>query len=352
MRDAGVTAIYLIHGTFVGADGFGFLRELARVWPTASDVLRKIQKQAIDRVAGELGNFTPLYARQLQDSLQGEHPTPIPVRLFHWSSENHHIGRADGAVRLLDELSSQLQSEEDSGPGPRPAGGRILLVGHSHGGNLLALVTNLLANDRSTNERFFRATRPYYCWPGTERIDIARWQRTADMLADPDHPLRANRLDVVTMGTPIRYGWDTAGCATLLHVVHHRRDPELPDFVARLPVSADDVLQASGGDVVQQLGIAGTNFAPPLWAWRAAMADRALGRLVQPGLRRRDLLSRLRLGCRVHADGTTLLVDYGASDPELAQQLAGHAIYTHPQWLPFHLDQIARHCYGWSEERS
>ncbi len=29
----------------------------------------------------------------------------IPVRQFHWSSQNNHIARADGAVRLIAELA-------------------------------------------------------------------------------------------------------------------------------------------------------------------------------------------------------------------------------------------------------
>jgi hypothetical protein len=134
-------------------------------------------------------------------------------------------------------------------------------------------------------------------------------------------------------------------CAKLLHLVNHRRGEKMPAYLARFPNSADDFLQATGGDVIQHFGIAGTNFAPPLWSWRAALADRALGSLLQAGVRKLDLLNRLRMGCRVHADGTTLLVDYGPSEGNIAQHLAGHAVYTRSQWLRFHLDQIAHQFY-------
>ena len=43
-RAANVAAIYLVHGTFVGGDGLGMLRELARVWPAAARLLRDQQK--------------------------------------------------------------------------------------------------------------------------------------------------------------------------------------------------------------------------------------------------------------------------------------------------------------------
>jgi len=341
LREARVAAIYLVHGTFVGADGLGFLRELARFWPAAGDALGRFQKQTLDTIARDAGNFTPEYAQHLQDALQGNHASSVPVKLFHWSSENHHIGRADGAVRLLGELAALFQPT-----GPLAAGDRILIWAHSHGGNLLALLTNLLANDPETNDRFFDAARPYFRWPGTKKIDIPAWPQAAEILHDGEHPLHTAQLDLVTMGVPVRYGWDTGGYAKLVHFINHRRNEGVPDYLAPFPPSVEEGLQATGGDVVQQLAIAGTNIAPPVWAWRAAMADRALGSILQKGIRKRDLLKRLRLGCRVHADGTNLLVDYGPGEGNVAYRAAGHAVYTRKQWLPFHLEQIAEHCYG------
>ena len=77
----------------------------------------------------------------------------VPVRLFHWSSENHHLGRADAAVRLIDEIAAL----------ELPRRKRILVWGHSHAGNVFALMSNLLAGDSESIERFFTAT----CWPAT-----------------------------------------------------------------------------------------------------------------------------------------------------------------------------------------
>jgi len=341
-----VAAIYLVHGTFVGGDGLGFLREIARVWPAAGDVLRRLQKQTLDNITRDTGNFTPEFARQLQDAIQGNSADAIPVRLFHWSSENHHIGRADGAVRLLVELAEQIQPTSPGHPPSLSAGDRIMIWGHSHGGNVLALLTNLLANDADTNDRFFRAARSYYCWPGTHRIDMPAWSRAMEVLSDLNHPLRTVQLDLVTMGTPVRYGWDTQGCATLLHFINHRCRPALPDHVASFPPLTEDILQATGGDLIQQCAIAGTNFAPSGWAWRARQADRRLALLLQPTMRKRDLLQRLRMGCRVHADGTNLLVDYKAGEGNIAEHVAGHAVYTRIPWIPFHLEAIARHAFG------
>jgi hypothetical protein len=78
-----------------------------------------------------------------------------------------------------------------------------------------------------------------------------------------------------------------------------------------------------------------------LGAW---LADLRLGRLLQPGLRRRDLLERLRLGQRVPQEGETLLVEY--PDSRAARQFAGHAIYTRQVWLPYHALEVARRFYA------
>jgi len=72
-----------------------------------------------------------------------------------------------------------------------------------------------------------------------------------------------------------------------------------------------------------------------------------LGQLLQPGLRKRDLLARLRLGQRVPQEGETLLVEY--PDGPTARQLAGHAIYTRQTWLPFHAWEVARRFYAVGE---
>ncbi len=94
------------------------------------------------------------------------------------------------------------------------------------------------------------------------------------------HTLRSLRLDVVTLGTPVRYGWDAAGYGNLLHFIHHRPVDGLPDDRAPFLPSAEDILQAKQGDCVQQLGIAGTNFTPPAWAW---LADTRLGTYCSQG---------------------------------------------------------------------
>jgi len=336
-RRANVRAIYLLHGTFVGSDAWGLIRDLARVLPKAATPLFHWHKQLWDSWAGEAGNFTREYAAEFERTINsdGNDSRRISVRPFHWSSENHHIGRADGAVRLLDEL---LAHEEYGG-------GRVLLWGHSHGGNVLALASNLLANDRASNRRFFRAARSYYRWTGSGATDLPVWERVRSALRATDHVFSRMSLDLVTLGTPVRYGWDTAGCGRLLHFINHRPVLGQPAHRAPFPPAMDDVLTAADGDYVQQLGIAGTDAVLPFWSFRARLAERRLKRLLQPGLLVRDTLARLRLGVRLHADGINLLVNYGPPAGHVGQHCAGHAVYTRLSWLLFHAEEVARQCY-------
>lgn len=294
-RAAGVCAIVLVHGTFVGTDASGLIGELSRLAPGLGARLRRWRRRAAEYLAGDAGLYTADYACALEDA------AGVPVRLFLWSSENNHVGRSRAAVRLLEELTD-LEPQ-----------GRVLVWGHSHGGNVLALVSNLLGGDQASRRAFFSAAR-------------LRKRRVRRALRD--HRLT---LDVVTFGTPVRYGWETRGYAKLLHFIHHRPVPGLPEHLARFP--------PDGGDEVQQIGVAGTDFVPPVPAW---CAERRLRHLLQPGLRKRDLLARLKLGVRVPDEGCTLLVDYG----ELHDRVAGHAVYTRRRWLPFHAAEVARRLYA------
>ncbi|NUQ64047.1 MAG: hypothetical protein HUU20_16340 [Pirellulales bacterium] len=334
LRSAGVKAIYLAHGTFVGPDALGVLGELARLYPSAGLAVRRVIRRVFEELRGDGGTFTESYAQAFESAIHRAGQREIPVELFHWSGENHHIGRADGAVRLIHELSS-LECEP---------GERILLWGHSHAGNVFALATNLLARDLDTVERFFDAAGIYYRLPVFGWIDIPLWNRVRDMLLRGDAAVANLQLDFVTFGTPIRYGWDSAGYASLLHFIH-RRCADGPECRAGFPVRLDSVLGAEEGDYVQQLAIAGTNVVPSLFAWRAYLADRRLHALLETDGPPSESLDRFRAGTIVPDEGTTLLVDYGCPEGGIGEHLAGHAVYTGKQWLLFHAQEVARRLY-------
>jgi len=379
LRAHRVRAIYLVHGTFAGWDALGLLAELDRYVPALADVCRHGAKRVFDSVAGDVGNYTAAYAETFERAINRAGEPHIHVRRFSWSGENHHIGRADAAVRLLDELLGMSSahvvaslrdatrvSERLAHVCAHSEFNRVLLWGHSHAGNVFALMTNLLAGNQECVAKFFRAARSFCRRWFLGRRELPHWQRVREALqvrnaecgmrndrradASLGHsafrtPHSALLLDFVTFGTPIRYGWDTGGYGGLLHFINHRPCDGLPPYRAPFPPREPDVRAAAHGDCVQQLGIAGTNFLPTLLSGRALLADWRLGRLLQKGIRRRDLWARLCHGMRVPAEGTTLLVDYGPPGCNVVQHLAGHAVYTRPEWMLLHAEETVRRLY-------
>jgi len=327
--------VYLVHGTFVGPDTLGLAAALGRRFPAAGRWLGRRVKRAIDRLIDETGNYTLGFARLLDSALNRTPGPRIAVRRFCWSSENHHLGRADGAVRLLDDLASR-----QLGPGRR-----VLLWGHSHGGNLLAIVSNLLGGGPEAVENFFHAAQVYYRSPRGGRVEIPMWQRVRELLERRGWPQGVG-LDMVTFGTPVRYGWDSGGYGRLLHFVYHRPVEGLPAHRAAFPPKVRRLVRGADGDYTQQLGIAGTNFMPIPLAWRAWLADRRLHRLLQGHGLEGNRWAWLRSGRIVPDEGTTLLVDYGLPRGGLGRHLAGHAVYTRREWLLFHAEQVVERFYS------
>jgi len=336
LRAGGVAAVYLVHGSVDGLGSLGVLAELARRAPAVDRALGGIRRHLAATPASDAGQFSESYASLFDTAINPPNEPRIPVELFAWSGEDHHLGRADGAVRLIDEMDRLgLRS-----------GQRVLLWGHGHAGNVFALATNLLAGHPHAVEQFFRAAAIYYRWPLVGLVDVPVWERVASRLQDPCPPLAGVALDLVTFGTPIDYGWDSGGYRRLLHFIYHRPAAGLPIYRAAWPPELDDVLTAAGGDYVQQLGIAGTSRSPGLCFWRAHLADRRLGRLVLGDPAEAEPLERFRAGAIVPDEGTTLLVDYGPSEGPITQHHAGHAVYTRKRWLLFHAEEVARRFYA------
>jgi len=334
---AEVDAIYCVHGTFVGNDVLGMLTELSRFAPALSRQLSRVGKRVIDVITGEAGNYTREFTAALESGLAAGAGRTTPVRLFHWSSQNNHIARADGAIGLIDELARAVTET--------PQFRRAQLWGHSHGGNVLALVTQLLAADRAARDDFFDATRSFYQGWIRGGVDMPRWQSVRQLLDEPEHPIRKLSLDIVTFGTPIRYGWSAGGYAKLLHFIHHRPPPGAAEYETPWPPRLQGVRRARYGDCVQQVGIAGTNFPPLPIAVRTLLADWRLSKLLEQDIASEFVLNRLRARKRVPDEGTTLLIDYGDIHPWLVRHLAGHGLYTWRKWLPFHCQQIAEQFY-------
>ncbi|RMH10006.1 MAG: hypothetical protein D6704_00245 [Nitrospirae bacterium] len=373
LQQANVRVILFLHGSYFGTDLFGttrldeaggLKRGYSRGIPGLESLLAVMRpgeytrpperdelyppfsndddtKRRLDHLARDGANFTTEYLLTFQQGL-GEptsSTTPLCVR-YVWSSVHHHLGRLEAALALfayLMELKQRLTLNSHH---------RLLILAHGHAGQLLALLSNLLSPGESTVR------------PTVVDILTAHAQQTAEGAALLAHLQRLEQfltteewsttpsLDVVTLGTPIRYGWDTSALGHLLHFVNHR--PIRTDgkrWLAKmdLPQVAWELPLAAGGDYVQQLAIAGTDALPHSELDQAT--NHALRELLEPYDGFERWLECARRACRCPTDGLCRLIDYQdvGDDPRL--HLFGHACYTRLSTMLFQAQEIVHAFY-------
>ena len=206
----------------------------------------------------------------------------------------------------------------------------MLLVGHSHGGQLFAILSQLVA----------RAN-------GYEELLGAAGARGEDLGALEEHLALLQRcaIDVVTFGTPPRYQWAPQAGFRVLHLVNHRG--AAPKGGARFGgLGLLGLLHTKHGDYVHQLGGHGSDFPAPIATDRRMNAR--LDPLLGPGTNLRAWLRGLALGRRVSTEGRTVLVNYGdgaALVPNFWATGLGHAAYTRRDAMLFHARLVAGELY-------
>jgi hypothetical protein len=268
-------------------------------------------------VLGDLSNFPRDYVEAFARA------TGLAATDFAWSGENHHAARIQGAVRLARTLTLH-------GGGTLRPGDRALLVGHSHGGQLFAILSQLVA----------RA-------PGYDDLVAAAEARGEDTGALEEHVelLRRCAIDVVTYGTPPRYRWARAAGFRVLHLVNHRGgDADAAEH--RRPLGLLGALHTKHGDYVHRFGGEGSDFPAPTAIERRT--NTRLDALLGEGTSLRTWLAGLGRGRGVATEGRTVMVDYGddaALVPNFLASGLGHAAYTRREAMLFHARLVARELY-------
>ena len=173
--------------------------------------------------------------------------------------------------------------------------------------------------------------------------ELAATVQRLDSLLAAGNVLNGVALDIVTLGQPVRYGWDPSGIGKVLHVVNHRNlrsdsktwlaKMELPQITMEMPI-------AWGGDYVQELAVAGSDAVP--LAEEAKAANKAIWEMVEPFDGFERWLECARRAVRFPSEGRCLLVDYkdstGSTNPR--DHYYGHAAYTRRQAILFNTTQI------------
>lgn len=370
LSDTGVRLILFLHGSIPGTDVFGlgrldevgglkrgysrgisgldsllsFMREGTNGItplpgglkpPLAND---EATKNLLDTQVGDAGNFTNAAIEQCRKALNQGLTKPIACVRELWSSEHHHLGRALAACRLLDRLHT-LVAEQHVGPGDR-----ILVQAHGQAGLLLALASNLLCPSPITGRKALFDLLAAYSAQGSDAQTI---QRIDQRLAQGGL-LNGAALDIVTFGTPVRYGWDPSGIGKLLHIVNHRHlrtdgktwlsKMDLPQITMEMPI-------AWGGDYVQELAVAGSDALP---AEQAKVANKAVWELLEPYDGFERWVECARRAVRFPSEGQCLLVNYKdcTGSTNVRDHYYGHAAYTRTNAMLFNFNQIAGRLYS------
>ncbi len=374
LAHAGVRAIVFLHGSIHSADVFGMQRldevgglkrgysrgvsgldallslmregdngiqslAAGRKPPLADD---DATKRALDEQAGDAGNFTNSYVALYQQAISQQTISSIVCRRILWSSEHHHLGRAIEAVRLLDSLRALCDSQKIG------KGERILVQAHGQAGLILALASNLLCPSPITGRsKLLGALAAYTEQSG--QTELAALVRRIEPLLSAQALLNGVTLDVVTMGTPVRYGWDPSGLGKILHIVNHRNlrtdgkiwlaKMELPQITMEMPI-------AWGGDYVQELAVAGSDAMPTTEAAKAA--NKTLWEMVEPYDGFERWLECARRAVRFPSEGRCLLADYKdcTGSTNVRDHYYGHAAYTGLNAMLFNTTEIVRCLYS------
>ncbi len=301
-------------------------------------------QHTLDVLAQEVGNFTTAYVRKFSQALGQEIENTISCSRYVWSSTNHHVGRVEASldvIKFLQEWGTGLSLSN---------GDRLLFIGYGHAGQVLALLSNLIPRGESeARARIFEILANYWQSSPSGRRSIDGLEELYKKLL-ADEVLCGAKMDVVTLGTPVRYGWDTEGVGHLLHMVNHR--PLRPDgkrWLAKmeLPQTAWEIPYQTGGDYVQQLAVAGTDHVP---APEAEQANLEFREMLEPYDGFERWLECTRRTTRCANDGQCLLVEYGVQPEETPREhLYGHGCYTQSGAMLFTASEIAQSFYSQSE---
>jgi len=374
LAGAGVRAVVFLHGAIHGTDVFGLqrldevgglkrgysrgvsgldallaaMREESNGIPLLPGGLKpplpndEATKKLLDDQIGDAGNFTNSNIDLFQKAINKSLAQPIVCQRMVWASEHHHLGRAIGAIRFLAALRQFAEEHRLT------QGQRILVQAHGQAGLVLALASNLLCPSQITGRPKLLALLTSYA-ESTNQPELAATITRLEPLLAASSSLNGATMDVVTFGTPVRYGWDPSGLGKLLHIVNHRNlrtdgktwlaKMELPQVTMEMPI-------AWGGDYVQELAVAGSDSMSA--SEPAKAANKAIWEMVEPYDGFERWLECARRAVRFPSEGRCLLIDYkdstGSTNPR--DHYYGHAAYTRRDAMLFNTTEIVNSLYS------
>lgn len=317
ISEVGIESIYFIHGTFVGNDPFHIIDFIESTFQSLNpSFVKRIKigvRKAVSIMARDIGNFSTKYEQLFVNITNHK----IKTQEFTWSSANNHLARVKAALELIENLYNRHPNKNT----------RILLLGHSHAGQIFSLITKMM-NDKNFRDSLFKIL---------DEFNISYTHQDKYL----EH-LKSLYLDFVTLGTPVRYQWDLSEKTRLLHFINHRGEkPFGGDFTG--------VITTKTGDYIQQWGTEGSDLFT--LSRRDQSINAKLDSILGSGRGVINLKENIAKKNRLHNQGKHLLIDYGDNSlfPNFIKTALGHGVYTQIKFLPFHLDMIYRKLYAEKE---
>jgi hypothetical protein len=295
MKRHNLNHVVFISGTFVGNDPFGISRILENsalpMSKLSSEILKKIAHKGINKLIGDKGNFSHEYVKIFGEAIKHD----ISSQSFIWSSGNDHLARLVSAIELCQYIS-QLTIEKK----------KILLIGHSHAGQLFALITQMMTSSKKL--KIF--------------TDIAsRANCSTESLKRDIDKLKECEIAMVTMGTPCRYFFEKNSNVSVLHLINHRGLTPYGGSWSGIPFTKD-------GDYIQQMAVCGSDIPSPTLELRNLNEE--LNQFLGVGFNLKEWKKNLKDKTIIHESGFNYLVNYqdDSNIPNVHMTNFGHASYT------------------------
>lgn len=329
MKSGNVRKVLFVHGTFAGNDPFGFYGVMKQLGVSSgvTEILEIMSEKLKDITLDDLGNFPDGYIDSFHEGIHHN----IECVSSGWSSENNHIGRLLAVPELAADIARGAEDLSSDN--------RVLLIGHSHAGQLFALLTNFLENGHHANTLLNVLAEVEI-----DGFDLAVFVNNLEIIS-------GIQLDIVTLGTPVRYPWGNYKNYRLLNIVNHRSDSRI-----------DGVLNTRDGDYVQQWGTDGTDLPPANPALKEIndALDKILdqGRPLNIDAKLKEIKRRMPFKENGKEAGDTILVDYRDKGARIFQFMGfrfgsanfietafGHGVYTRRKCMLFNSSLIVEQFY-------
>ena len=331
-----VRQIFFVHGTFVGNDPLGLLSLLSDFGVTPildgiKSTLEVVDKDVTDLILDDVGNYSEKYVNDFSQAIG--YDLSCARNRFIWGSGNFHRARLDGKLELAKVLAGSIVDKEIK------SDETILLEGHSHAGQLFALLTNLLANNQLGNDLLTHLeAKPH---PYITITEIQNYLET----------IRTVKLDFVTFGTPVRYSWGGYTNFRLLPVINHRHNSDFSglltirdgDYVQQWGVEGTDTVQIQEKDEENQLstiiGDQGDDIAAFLASYRNN--QRRQPKLISPSINAGQIFEN------VYVDYKDNLNAFNPLNPLYSvENVFGHGVYTTKKAMLYNLSLIRERLYS------